>query len=154
MEVTETSVISHIDSAMAELRQLKAMGLRISIDDFGTGQSSMAYIRDLDADEIKIDQSYIRNIHNNLHRNLVSYSIDMARSLGKRVVAEGVETEDILEELKLLRCDEIQGYLIGRPVSYKDLIQYLHERETSTSHRRATSFVCREVWRQDRHIRS
>lgn len=131
LEVTETSVISHIDSAMAELRQLKAMGLRISIDDFGTGQSSMAYIRDLDADEIKIDQSYIRNIHNNLHRNLVSYSIDMARSLGKRVVAEGVETEDILEELKLLRCDEIQGYLIGRPVSYKDLIQYLHEREAA-----------------------
>ena len=131
LEVTETSVISHIDSAMSELRQLKAMGLRISIDDFGTGQSSMAYIRDLDADEIKIDQSYIKNIHNTLHHNLVSYSIDMARSLGKRVIAEGVETPDVLEVLKKLRCDEIQGYLIGRPVSYKDLIQFLRQRKAA-----------------------
>ena len=121
IELTETAVIGHIDSAMAEIRALKALGLKISIDDYGTGQSSVNYIRDLDADEIKIDQSYIRNIHSPLHYKIIESSIALARSLGKKVVAEGVEEESVMAILNDLQCDEIQGYLIGKPVAYNDL---------------------------------
>ena len=111
-----------IDATVAKLRALRDMGLNIAIDDFGTGYSSLAYLAKLPVHSLKIDRSFVIAMANDPDTlTLVSTIISLARSLRLKVVAEGVETEEQAKILRLLRCDQMQGYLISRPVPEVEL---------------------------------
>ncbi len=117
LELTESSVMSNAETTIETLRTLKEIGIHISIDDFGTGYSSLNYLKKFPADYLKIDQSFVRDATTEPHdAAIVRAIITLAQSLGLKVIAEGVETEEQLEFLHLLRCNEIQGYLLSRPL--------------------------------------
>jgi EAL domain-containing protein (putative c-di-GMP-specific phosphodiesterase class I)/CHASE2 domain-containing sensor protein len=117
-ELTETAVMTSPDIAAASIARFAELGIHLSIDDFGTGQSTLSYLKDFTASEIKIDQSFIRLIaSNNANRIMVRSTIEMAHALGIRVVAEGVEDDISLRILKEFGCDVIQGWHIGRPLT-------------------------------------
>jgi EAL domain-containing protein (putative c-di-GMP-specific phosphodiesterase class I)/CHASE2 domain-containing sensor protein len=117
-EVTESAAMDDPAAAAAALRSFRDLGIRISIDDYGTGQSTLSYLRQLPLDELKIDQSFVRDAHRNRDDAvLVRSTVDLAHDLGLRVVAEGVEEEACLAFLRSIGCDLAQGYLISRPVS-------------------------------------
>jgi len=98
----------------------------LSIDDYGTGFSTLEYLRRIPASEIKIDRSFVSMLSSSQSdRIMVNSTIQLAHSLGRKVVAEGVENEEILDALKRMRCDIVQGYLFGRPVPLAELIDRL-----------------------------
>ncbi|MDB5699471.1 MAG: diguanylate phosphodiesterase [Alphaproteobacteria bacterium] len=116
LEITEGLLIKEPDRAIAILQRLKALGVQISMDDFGTGYSSLSYFRTFPFDKVKIDQSFVRDMMiNKQARAIVRSVIGLGRGLGMPVVAEGVETQEQLEALRLEGCDQAQGYLISRP---------------------------------------
>jgi diguanylate cyclase (GGDEF)-like protein/PAS domain S-box-containing protein len=116
LEITESTAMQNTDRTIATLRRLREMGLRIAIDDFGTGHSSLNYLRSFPIDTVKIDQEFVHEIESSAaDRAIVSAVIGMARGLGLRVVAEGVETEGQLAFLRAEGCDEVQGFLLGVP---------------------------------------
>jgi EAL domain-containing protein (putative c-di-GMP-specific phosphodiesterase class I) len=115
-ELTESSIMKSAESAAKTLDQLKAIGIKISIDDFGTGYSSLGYLKRLPIDVLKIDQSFVRDLNTDPDDAAVVVAIiTLAHNLGLEVIAEGVETEDQLGLLRLLKCDGAQGYLFGKP---------------------------------------
>jgi diguanylate cyclase len=117
LEITESVLIKDSEKALATLHQLKALGVRIAMDDFGTGYSSLSYLQRFPFDKIKIDQSFIRALESNTDSSaIVRAVIGLGRSLKMPVIAEGVETPEQLELLRREHCEEIQGYLIGRPM--------------------------------------
>ena len=117
VEVTESATLADPDRAVRVLSALQACGVAVSIDDFGTGNASIEYLARLPADEIKIDKSFITDIcEDNRAEAIVCSTIDLARNLGLNVVAEGIETEAVLERLAALGCDTGQGYLISHPL--------------------------------------
>ncbi|HEX8644606.1 MAG TPA: EAL domain-containing protein [Allosphingosinicella sp.] len=122
IEVTETAAMADPKAAIAALDAWRALGVGVSIDDFGTGQSSLGYIRMLPATELKIDRSFVADIGVS-PRNaiMVRSTVAMAHELGLEVVAEGVEDEACLEALAAMGCDLAQGYLIGRPQRADDI---------------------------------
>jgi len=125
LELTESSIMSNADFAIKVLSGLKAMGVTISVDDFGTGFSSLSYLKRLPIDCLKIDQSFVREATSDADdAALVMAIITLAHNLRLTVVAEGVETEEQLAFLRLLRCDEIQGYLFSRPLAAKDFVGF------------------------------
>ncbi|MEK6637793.1 MAG: EAL domain-containing protein [Pseudomonadota bacterium] len=116
-ELTETAVLSSVEQAAMALNRFKKLGARLSIDDYGTGQSTLTYLKSFSADEIKVDQSFVKLITtDNANRIMVRSSIEMAHALGIAVVAEGVEDVETLQALADFGCDMIQGWYIGRPV--------------------------------------
>jgi diguanylate cyclase len=116
-ELTETAVLSSLETASATLMRFKQLGAKISIDDYGTGQSTLSYLKNFPADEIKIDQSFVRLIAtDNANRIMVRSTIEMAKALDISVVAEGVEDAATMNVLKDLGCDNIQGWYIGKPL--------------------------------------
>jgi len=118
LEVTETTLIRDMDDAIRKTSLLRSHGVRISIDDFGTGYSSLGYLPRLPVDTLKIDRSFVSELGvNPASRSLVEGMISLAHSIGKRVVVEGVETSEQLEILRASGCDEIQGFLLGRPAA-------------------------------------
>lgn len=118
LELTESTVMRDANSAVATLARLKSAGVHLSIDDFGTGYSSLAYLKRFPIDALKIDQSFIRDSTSDPDDSAIVTSIIlMARSLKLGVVAEGVETESQLSLLRVLQCDEAQGYLFSPPVA-------------------------------------
>ena len=126
LEVTETASLGDDARAHAVLDQLRAMGISISIDDYGTGMSTLEYLRKLPADEIKIDKSFVQAVERNASdRLLVNSTIELAHSLGHSVVAEGIETEKTLDALDAMGCDVGQGYFIGRPMRFVALSRFL-----------------------------
>jgi EAL domain-containing protein (putative c-di-GMP-specific phosphodiesterase class I) len=128
LEVTEGSVMKNTESAINTLRELKAMGIKISIDDFGAGYSSLTYLKNLPIDALKIDQSFVREMSTDPNdAAIVMAIIQLAHSLKLRVTAEGVENEDQLRFLRLLRCDDMQGYLFCRPLPVEGFEQLLLE---------------------------
>ena len=117
LELTESSIMQNEEFAASMLNQLKSMGVNISIDDFGTGFSSLASLKRLPIDALKIDQSFVREATTDPDdAALVMAIITLGHNLRLKVVAEGVETDDQLRFLQLLRCDEIQGYFFSKPV--------------------------------------
>ncbi len=117
LEITEELLMADRQRASAILTQLRADGVQISVDDFGTGYSSLAYLRDLPIDELKLDRSFIFPMADDARAAaLVASTIDLAYSLGLRVVAEGVETSVAYNELKRLGCDQAQGFYMCRPI--------------------------------------
>lgn len=125
IEITESMTID-VDSAMTILNDLKNLGIKISIDDFGTGYSSLSYLKKFPIDYLKIDQSFIRDIDiSNYDRNIATTIILMAQNLGVGVIAEGVETSEQLEFLRLYNCNEAQGFLFSKPLSAEELKKFL-----------------------------
>jgi len=126
LEVTESTMLDDPFRAKLVFERLAAMGVRISIDDYGTGYSSLAYLRDLPVSEIKIDRSFVLNMTSRADDEMIVRStIDLGRNLGLRVVAEGVETEEAWNRLAELGCDVAQGYLLTRPVPPEELTKWL-----------------------------
>ncbi|MGJ8691565.1 MAG: putative bifunctional diguanylate cyclase/phosphodiesterase [Thalassotalea sp.] len=126
LEITESVVMTDINSAMNTIVQLQNMGIKVSIDDFGTGYSSLAYLRDLPIDKIKIDRSFIQYVSkNDSDVMIVKAMIKLSHGLGKRVLAEGVEDAHQLELLRNLNCDAVQGFYIAKPLAEYDLVKYL-----------------------------
>jgi len=126
LELTESSIMSNAQATIEVLTKLKAMGITISIDDFGTGFSSLSYLKRLPIDALKIDQSFVRDVTTDPDdAALVMAIVTLAHNLRLQVVAEGVETEEQLRFLHLLRCDEVQGYLFSKPLPAEGLEQVL-----------------------------
>jgi diguanylate cyclase (GGDEF)-like protein/PAS domain S-box-containing protein len=116
LEVTEGVLIDDFSRAVSILRRLKSLGVRIAMDDFGTGYSSLSYLQAFPFDKIKIDQGFISNVERNRQSAAIARAvIALARALGLPVLAEGVETREQLGFLEREGCDQVQGYLIGRP---------------------------------------
>ena len=121
LEITEGRVVSDLGRARRVLEQLRAMGVTIAIDDFGTGFSSLSQLQQLPVDEIKIDRSFVKNMETDSgDAVLVRSIVELGRSLGLRVTAEGVESESVLRSLGELGCDFVQGFHIGRPVAAQE----------------------------------
>jgi diguanylate cyclase (GGDEF)-like protein len=117
LEITETAFVADPDRAGRSLRQLAAAGVRISLDDFGRGQTSLGYLSTLPLHEVKIDKSFVMDmLQDRSHAAIVRSVIDLAHNLGFEVVAEGVETEPVLAELTVLGCDIAQGFLLAKPM--------------------------------------
>ena len=124
LEITETAFMSDLAAAAATLHELRRLGLHIALDDFGTGYSSLSYLKQLPIDTVKIDSRFIRDFNETREGvALVSAIVGMAHGLGIRVVAEGVETPEILAMLRSLGCDQAQGYLISRPVPVREALE-------------------------------
>lgn len=121
LELTESALMQHPEQAARSLNELKAIGVRLSVDDFGTGHSSLSYLRRFPLDCIKVDRSFVQDLPNNKEASaLVEAIVKMAHSLNMYVVAEGVETDEQLEFLHQTGCEGAQGYLLGRPMSAND----------------------------------
>ncbi|MBY4678714.1 EAL domain-containing protein [Marinobacterium arenosum] len=122
LEITENQVMENIDHYIHTLNQIRSMGVKLSVDDFGTGYSSLVYLKKLPIDTVKIDRSFIMDVPGDIDdENLIQAIIRMSHSLRLRVVAEGVETREQQQFLQALGCDEIQGFLLGRPGSVEQL---------------------------------
>jgi predicted signal transduction protein with EAL and GGDEF domain len=118
LEVTETTLMRDMDEAMKKMSLLRAHGICISIDDFGTGYSSLGYLPRLPVDRLKIDRSFVAELGvHSTAQSLIEGIISLAHSIGKQVVVEGVETAEQLKLLRIMGCDEIQGFLLGRPAA-------------------------------------
>jgi EAL domain-containing protein (putative c-di-GMP-specific phosphodiesterase class I)/GGDEF domain-containing protein len=131
-EITETAVISNPEVALTNLERFAAAGIRISIDDYGSGLSSLAYLKQMRAHELKIDKAFVIGMENSQKDALlVRSTVDLAHSLGMQVTAEGVETEVAQALLSAMGCDIAQGYWIARPMPIDDLMTYLRGRSSS-----------------------
>lgn len=125
-EVTETAVVRSPEAAMSALAAYRAAGVKIAIDDYGAGLSSLAYLKMIHADELKLDKSLVSGaVASERERLILKSTIDLAHGLGMKVVAEGVETEGVREALAGLGCDAIQGYLVARAMPLDELIAFL-----------------------------
>lgn len=122
LEITESAEMAG-DTGVEELTKLRDMGVSISIDDYGTGQSTLSYLKRLPATELKIDRSFVQNVQTSRSdATVVDSTVKLAHALGMKVVAEGVENQEVLEILAAMECDVIQGYHISRPVGLKDFL--------------------------------
>jgi diguanylate cyclase (GGDEF)-like protein len=122
LEVTESMLLVDVDDTIAKMTRLKALGIRFAIDDFGTGYSSLAYLKRLPIDRLKIDQSFVRDVHKD-HQDaaIVGSIISMAQHLQIGVIAEGVETDAEWVFMRAAGCPAFQGYLFGRPMPAEDI---------------------------------
>ena len=117
IELTESVLMDHAGHTLQTLEALRALGVRLSVDDFGTGYSSLAYLKRYPIDKLKIDRSFVRDIPGDSDDVAIATAIiQMARSLQLHTVAEGVETQEQLDMLRNLGCNQFQGYLVSRPV--------------------------------------
>ncbi|CAM5211149.1 Diguanylate cyclase (GGDEF)-like protein OS=Castellaniella defragrans OX=75697 GN=HNR28_003500 PE=4 SV=1 [Castellaniella defragrans] len=117
MEVTEGAWLEDYDKAAARMAEIRELGVRTLVDDFGTGYSNLAYLKRLPLFEMKIDKSLVQDLpHNQDAAAIVRMALTMARQLGLRTVAEGVETEPQADFLREERCDALQGFLLARPM--------------------------------------
>jgi len=126
IELTETTMMTDTTRSLDVLSRLSALGVRISVDDFGTGHSSLTYLKNLPIDELKIDKSFVTHmVTNETDAAIVRSTVDLGHSLGLRVVAEGVMDDATWERLVALRCDNAQGYFLSPPLPADDLDEWL-----------------------------
>ena len=132
LEITESVAMHNIDKAIGILDDFKILGVRLSIDDFGTGFSSMSYLKHFPIDKLKIDQAFIKNItHDSDDAAITQAIITLGRNLNMDVIAEGVETEQQLQVIKQLQCNNVQGYLFGKPMPTDRFETLLREQATA-----------------------
>ena len=151
IEITERSVIDDPTLAFRNIDRLREAGYTIAIDDYGTGLSSLTYLKQIAADELKIDKSFVMALDTS-HRDplIVRSTIDLAHALGMAVTAEGVESPAAYALLSVMGCDMVQGYLIGRPMPLADIGRFINAFDESTiAYPRSTS-VLRDAsfWRR------
>jgi EAL domain-containing protein (putative c-di-GMP-specific phosphodiesterase class I) len=128
IEITETALVRDFHRALTTLRLIKALGIRIAMDDFGTGYSSLSNLRAFPFDKIKIDGSFVKSVNSNDQAaTIVRAVLGLGRGLGLPVLAEGVETDAELQFLQDELCDEVQGYLLGRPAAISSFRNFTHE---------------------------
>ena len=133
LEVTESMVMRDVDEVIGTLRRLRGLGVGIAIDDFGTGYSSLAYLKRFPVKRLKIDRSFVQDMGRTPEsRAIPRVIVDLARSLGVRVLAEGVETADQLDALRQMGCDEAQGYFLGRPMPSEEFVQLVRHGDQKT----------------------
>ena len=134
LELTESILMQDTEETLAALHQIKQMGVQLSIDDFGTGFSSLSYLKRFDLDKLKIDNSFVRNITCDPNDLAIARAvIALGHSLNLKVIAEGVETPEQLALLKENGCDEIQGFYFSRPLPADDFLRLLQERRKAGS---------------------
>ncbi|HEV3485649.1 MAG TPA: EAL domain-containing protein, partial [Vicinamibacterales bacterium] len=127
LEITESTIMSDPDRAIAVLETLASMGVRLSIDDFGTGYSSLSHLKRLPVTELKIDKSFVMNMEVDENDAVIVQSlIELGRNLGLHVVAEGVESQQIWNDLVTMGCDYAQGFFSSRPMSADQLVRWLN----------------------------
>ncbi len=128
LELTEGTLIHDVDATVKTLNRLKDIGMSIAVDDFGTGYSSLSSLKQFPIDALKIDQSFVSEIGNaGNDRSICAAIIALAQSMGLRVIAEGVETEEQLQHLHFLGCDEIQGYFFAKPMAVDQLTKFVEQ---------------------------
>ena len=129
LELTESAVMHEVELAVQKMHVLESHGVKLAIDDFGTGYSSLSYLRQFSIDRLKIDQCFVRDLPGNADaKAIISAIVAMGRSLGLRLVAEGVETEEQAKFLQSVECDESQGYLYAKPMLPNDFEAWLKTR--------------------------
>ncbi|HZV66160.1 MAG TPA: EAL domain-containing protein, partial [Telluria sp.] len=134
LELTESILIKNSESVLSTVKRLKLLGVKLSIDDFGTGYSSLSYLKRFAVDKLKIDQSFIRDLATDPEdAAIVRAIVQMARSLSLRTIAEGVEYQQALDDLRVFRCDEGQGHLFARPLPANEFASYLSGHWLTTS---------------------
>jgi diguanylate cyclase (GGDEF)-like protein len=132
LELTESIIMEDTQENIQKLHKLRGMGINLSIDDFGTGYSSLSYLKRLPINILKIERSFVQDINNsNLDRAIAISIITLAHHLNLRVVAEGVETQEQMELLRSLKCDEVQGYLFNKPLPATSLVELLVSQKSS-----------------------
>lgn len=128
LEVTENAIMGNPEASILILHELKSLGVSISIDDFGTGLSSLTYLKDMPATELKIDKSFVMQmLDGEKNTSIVKSTIDLAHSLGMHVIAEGIENEQVLNRLIEMGCDYGQGFLMGYPMPYEKMLSWMNE---------------------------
>ena len=126
LEITESAVMTDVESTIQRLQELKALGVRIAVDDFGTGYSSFSWLRQLPVDVLKIDKEFVGELgHREQSGFLVATIIDLAHNLGLRTVAEGIERTAQLDRLRDMHCDLGQGFHLGRPMTARAVVDLL-----------------------------
>ncbi|MDX5373403.1 MAG: EAL domain-containing protein, partial [Pseudomonadaceae bacterium] len=128
VEITESAVMADPEQALGQLQQLCELGVRLSIDDYGTGYSSMAQLKRLPVHELKIDKSFVQDLLSNPDDDIIVRStVELGHNMGLRVVAEGVETDAVLQRLDQLGCDIAQGYLLSKPLPAPAFAEWLEQ---------------------------
>ncbi|MDT4966365.1 MAG: hypothetical protein QOJ64_1102 [Acidobacteriota bacterium] len=146
LEITESVVMEQMDAVTGTLRQLKALGVELSIDDFGTGYSSLSYLHRLPIDTLKIDRSFVSQMsQKDENREIVRTIATLAQSLGLKVVAEGIETIEQVEQLRALKCEGGQGFLFSRPVDAEAAGELLNSRLLQQRYELPIPFLAEEV---------
>ncbi len=126
IELTESMLVNDVDDIIAKMTALKAAGIRVSLDDFGTGYSSLAYLKKLPLDQLKVDQSFVREMLSSPQDEaIVRTVVSLAQHMALEVIAEGVETEEQRQFLRSIGCFSIQGYLLSRPLRIQDFNAFL-----------------------------
>jgi EAL domain-containing protein (putative c-di-GMP-specific phosphodiesterase class I) len=125
LEITESAALAG-SAGTEELNSLRALGVHISIDDYGTGQSTLSYLKTLPATELKIDRSFVAVVATSRSdAAVVDSTVKLAHALGLTVVAEGVESEEVLNLLRQMNCDIVQGYYVGQPTNIQGFVKRL-----------------------------
>jgi EAL domain-containing protein (putative c-di-GMP-specific phosphodiesterase class I) len=130
LEVTESVVMRQPELVSKKLHLIKDMGMKLSLDDFGTGFSSLSYLRHFPLDRLKIDKSFVRDVMTDaVNQAIIQAIIALGRNLNITTIAEGVETIEELEYVRALQCDEVQGYYYSQPLSSNDFVSWFQKRE-------------------------
>jgi len=125
VEITETALLADVDVNLATLEELRGIGVRVCVDDFGTGYSSLAYLRQLPVDVVKLDRAFIAGLGKDpVDTQIVAAVLRLCKALGRRIVAEGVETELQRQTLSRMGCPYMQGFLIARPMRTEAFEEY------------------------------
>jgi EAL domain-containing protein (putative c-di-GMP-specific phosphodiesterase class I) len=125
LEITESVLVQDAEAVMACLHRLRSVGVRIALDDFGTGYSSLSYLRRFPFDKIKIDRSFIREIDDPDAAAIVRAVVGLGTHLGTALTAEGIETQEQLDQVRKEGCTEVQGYLISKPLTALDALNFV-----------------------------
>ena len=134
LEIPESAVISERERIQKMLARLNERGVRVAVDDFGSGYASLSHLKQLPVDVLKIDKSFVQNIGTDEEDEaIVRSTIDLAHSLGISVVAEGVESDDVLQRLRALGCDLAQGFCLARPAAAEDITEWLVGRKAAAA---------------------
>ena len=143
LEVTESAIMHNVHKSLAVVSCIHELGFRIAIDDFGTGQSALAQLKRLPVDELKVDKSFVMNLEDSKDQAIVQTTIELAHQLGLSVVAEGVETAQVLDRLAALGCEYAQGYHIGKPVPAAEFLPWLAQWRAGKSAGEVVAFASR-----------
>jgi EAL domain-containing protein (putative c-di-GMP-specific phosphodiesterase class I) len=136
IEITESAIMFDPEGALASLGSLVDYGVRLSLDDFGTGYSSLSYLQRLPVTAVKIDKSFVEPLlSDETARAIVRSVVELAHSLGLSVIAEGVDSEPVMEQLTALGCDGLQGYYVASPMSPELLEAWIASKAVETSER-------------------